>query len=72
MQTVSALVSWSHDIAILEKVKGAEEFVWYINRTSEYRVTSSLPAELEVQLPSVVSQSDFDKLIAVTQTSQSK
>ena len=35
VQTVSAQIPWSHNIAILEKVKGAEERVWYINKAAE-------------------------------------
>ena len=32
MQTVSAQIPWSHNIAILEKVKDPEQRVWYIQR----------------------------------------
>lgn len=35
VQTVSAQIPWSHNVAILEKVKAPEERVWYINKTAE-------------------------------------
>lgn len=35
VQTVSAQIPWSHNTAILDKVKDAEQRVWYINKTSE-------------------------------------
>lgn len=35
VQTLSAQVSWSHNIAILDKVKGPEERIWYIQKTIE-------------------------------------
>ena len=97
VQTVSAQIPWSHNIAILEKVKDPQQRIWYIEKTaengwshnvlihqinpsiglllcksknnvvaeyslkdiskpigvSEYKITSSLPDDLEKQLPSV-------------------
>ena len=35
VQTVSAQIPWSHNIAILEKVKDQEQRVWYIHKTAE-------------------------------------
>lgn len=35
VQTVSAQIPWSHNIAILEKVKEPEQRVWYIQKTAE-------------------------------------
>lgn len=35
VQTVSAQIPWSHNIAIMEKVKEAEERIWYIQKTAE-------------------------------------
>lgn len=35
VQTVSAQIPWSHNVAILEKVKEFDERVWYIQKTSE-------------------------------------
>ena len=35
VQTVSAQIPWSHNIAILEKVKDAEQRVWYIRKAAE-------------------------------------
>ena len=35
VQTVSAQIPWSHNIAILEKVKDAEQRVWYIWKAAE-------------------------------------
>ncbi len=35
VQTVSAQIPWSHNIAILEKVKDAGQRVWYIQKTTE-------------------------------------
>lgn len=35
VQTVSAQIPWSHNIAILEKVKDQEQRVWYIKKTAE-------------------------------------
>jgi len=32
VQTVSAQIPWSHNIAILEKVKDPEQRVWYIQK----------------------------------------
>ena len=37
VQTVSAQIPWSHNIAILEKVKDQEQRVWYIKKTAENR-----------------------------------
>lgn len=35
VQTVSAQISWSHNIAIMEKVKGEDSRIWYIRKTIE-------------------------------------
>lgn len=35
VQTVSAQIPWSHNIAIMEKVKNAEERIWYAKKTAE-------------------------------------
>ena len=35
VQTVSAQIPWSHNIAIIEKVKDPEQRVWYIQKTAE-------------------------------------
>ena len=35
VQTVSAQIPWSHNIAILEKVKEPEQRIWYIRKTAE-------------------------------------
>lgn len=35
VQTVSAQIPWSHNVAILDKVKGAEQRIWYIKKASE-------------------------------------
>ena len=35
VQTVSAQIPWSHNIAILEKVKNPKQRVWYIQKTAE-------------------------------------
>ena len=35
VQTVSAQIPWSHNIAILEKVKDPEQRIWYIEKTAE-------------------------------------
>ena len=35
VQTVSAQIPWSHNIAILDKVKDPEERIWYIQKTKE-------------------------------------
>ncbi len=35
VQTVSAQIPWSHNIAILEKVKDPKQRVWYIQKTAE-------------------------------------
>ena len=35
VQTVSAQIPWSHNIAIIEKVKDPEQRVWYIKKTAE-------------------------------------
>ena len=35
VQTVSAQIPWSHNIAILDKVKDAEKREWYIRKTAE-------------------------------------
>lgn len=35
VQTVSAQIPWSHNLAILDKVKSPEERIWYIQKTTE-------------------------------------
>ena len=35
VQTVSAQIPWSHNIAILEKVKDPQQRIWYIEKTAE-------------------------------------
>lgn len=35
VQTVSAQIPWSHNIAIMEKIKAQEERAWYIQKTAE-------------------------------------
>ena len=35
VQTVSAQIPWSHNVAILDKVKDAQQRVWYIEKASE-------------------------------------
>ena len=35
VQTVSAQIPWSHNTAILDKVKDAEQRIWYIKKTAE-------------------------------------
>lgn len=35
VQTVSAQIPWSHNIAIFEKLKNMEQRIWYINKTIE-------------------------------------
>ncbi len=35
VQTVSAQIPWSHNVAILDKVKSAEQREWYIQKTAE-------------------------------------
>lgn len=35
VQTLSAQIPWSHNIAILDKVKDPEQRVWYIRKTAE-------------------------------------
>ncbi len=34
-QTASAQIPWSHNTAILDKVKDAEQRIWYIKKTAE-------------------------------------
>ena len=34
VQTVSAQIPWSHNIAILEKVKDPQQRIWYIEKTA--------------------------------------
>ena len=41
VQTVSAQIPWSHNTAILDKVKDAEQRVWYIKKTAENGRTMS-------------------------------
>ncbi|MDE7214157.1 MAG: PDDEXK nuclease domain-containing protein [Anaeroplasmataceae bacterium] len=35
VQTVSAQISWSHNVAIMEKIKDKEQRIWYIKKTIE-------------------------------------
>ena len=35
VQTVSAQIPWSHNTIILDKVKDADQRVWYIQKTTE-------------------------------------
>lgn len=35
VQTVSAQIPWSHNVAILDKVKDPEQRIWYIKKTAE-------------------------------------
>ena len=35
VQTVSAQIPWSHNVAILDKVKTKEQREWYIRKTAE-------------------------------------
>ena len=35
VQTVSAQIPWSHNVAILDKVKDPDQQVWYIKKTAE-------------------------------------
>ncbi len=35
VQTVSAQIPWSHNVAIMDKVKDAAERIWYIQKTAE-------------------------------------
>lgn len=35
MQTVSAQIPWSHNVAILDKVKDSDQRIWYIKKTAE-------------------------------------
>ena len=57
VQTVSAQIPWSHNIAILEEVKDQEQRVWYIKKTAEngwsYNV---LVHQIENRLPSPQSE----------------
>ena len=59
VQEVLAQITWYHNIALMDKVKNnvvAEYFVKDISEpigVSEYKITSSLPDDLEKQLPSV-------------------
>ena len=59
VQEVLAQITWYHNIALMDKVKNnvvAEYFLKDISEpigVSEYKITSSLPDDLEKQLPSV-------------------
>mgnify|MGYP000997739965 CR=1 FL=1 len=59
VQEVLAQITWYHNIALMDKVKNnvvAEYFLKDISEpigVSEYKITSSLPDNLEKQLPSV-------------------
>lgn len=35
VQTVSAQIPWSHNVAILDKVKDPDQQIWYIKKTAE-------------------------------------
>ena len=35
VQTVSAQIPWSHNVAILDKVKDPDQRIWYIQKTAE-------------------------------------
>ena len=35
VQTVSAQIPWSHNVAILDKVKDSDQRIWYIKKTAE-------------------------------------
>jgi len=35
VQTVSAQIPWSHNVAIMDKIKDAAERIWYIQKTAE-------------------------------------
>lgn len=35
VQTVSAQIPWSHNVAILDKVKDSDQRIWYIQKTAE-------------------------------------
>lgn len=35
VQTVSAQIPWSHNLAILDKVKDSDQRIWYIKKTAE-------------------------------------
>ena len=35
MQTVSAQISWSHNVAVMEKVKNEQEWIWYLEQAAE-------------------------------------
>lgn len=56
---VESQITWYHNIALMDKVKnnvGAEYSLKDISKpigVSEYKITSSLPDDLEKQLPSV-------------------
>ena len=41
VQTVSAQIPWSHNIAVLEKVTDSDVRSWYINQTIERDGTAS-------------------------------
>ena len=59
VQEMLAQITWYHNIALMDKVKNnvvAEYFLKDISKpigVSEYKITSSLPDDLEKQLPSV-------------------
>ena len=59
VQEVLAQITWYHNIALMDKVKNnmvAEYSLKDISKpigVSEYKITSSLPDDLEKQLPSV-------------------
>ena len=59
VQEMLAQITWYHNIALMDKVKNnvvAEYSLKDISKpigVSEYKITSSLPDDLEKQLPSV-------------------
>ncbi len=62
VQTVSAQIPWSHNVSILDKIKGEEQREWYIRKTAEngwshnvliHQIESGLYESLSRQLPSV-------------------
>jgi len=67
VQEVLAQITWYQNIALLEKLTGSEERLWYARKTLEYgwshnilgvaqwetKLTRSLPKELATSLPSI-------------------
>ena len=51
MQTLSALLSWSHNTRLLDKAKTQEEIVWYAKQTVENTWSlSALEYQIETKL----------------------